>query len=501
MNLRSARTLCAACACLLAAAMIEVRAEPGPDPLAWAPADADAVLILRDAASARRTALGRAGAHALRGLLAGAPQTSRAWSAFARTLGYDEDEAFDALLGKRFIVVARGIWSPQAADEWAVISEVDPLVERRIRERIASPPRELLFGMPVFALEQGRYSLLSDKSRGKSRIIIAPTASMALVRDLAKGIRRPGGGDALAHTPPARRLRELGEADAMGWVRFPDEVGGWWGGVARFEKASASAHLVTALRAPMAPPDAWSLNRWRAASRGAALLVVERLVTEDDAQTLGLSGVLDKALGALLPLLERGEATHLAMLAIPREGGGVEVASAVRAERPRAIAAETDAFLARTATGLGHLASAPSPGHDFGGMLPESARIVRIGDAGGKPAPLLGAAPVTLRWRLHLDEEKGAAGWWIAGVGDGAYGAMDEATRPIPAGPEDRPWLSYGVARPRLLLERFEATGPPAPPPLRGFERFTEIRWSSWMEDPEEILSSVEAQAIEHDKR
>lgn len=501
MNLRSARTLCAACACLLAAATIEVRAEPAPDPLAWAPADADAVLVLRDAGSARRTALGRAGAQALRGLLAGAPQTSRAWSAFARTLGYDEEEAFDALLGERFIVVARGIWSPEASDEWAVISEVDPLVERRIRERIASPPRELLFGMPVFALEQGRYSLLSDKSRGKSRIIIAPTASMALVHDLAKGMRRPGEGDALVDTPAAKRVRELGEADAMGWIRFPDEVGGWWGGVARFEEASASVRLVTALRTPMAPPRAWSLKRWRAASRRAALLVVEHLMTEDDARTLGLSGVLDKALGALLPLLERGEATHIAMLAIPREGGGVEVASALRAERPRAIAAETDALLARTATGLGYLASAPAPGHDFGGMLPASARIVRIGDAGGKTAPLLGATPVTLRWRLRLDEEKGAAGWWIAGVGEEAFDAMDKASRPIPAGAEDRPWLSFGVARPRLLLARFQATGPPAPPPLRGFDRFTEIRWSSWMEDREEILSAVEVRAIENHKR
>jgi len=495
MNRSKARVLRAAMCCLLVALGVS-RAEAGPgpidEPLRWAPADADAVFVLRNGAAARHTALGLAGEQALLGLLVGAEQTRDAWSAFAETLGYTEPEAFDALLGDRFVIVARGFWSVDTPTEWVVVSDIAPAVDDRLRERIARPPRAVIWGMPVFALEQGRFSLLRDARGG--RIVIAPTASMKLLKSIAVGMRKDEGEGALAATPAAARIARLGGGDALGLVRFPEQIGGWWGGVAELGDRTAVARLVTAVEAPMAPPAAWSIEAWRALGRESALLFVEQLMDEDEARPQGLDGVFAKINESLDPVLEAGDAERGALVMLPRAEGGLDVGGAMACRDGLAAAAPVDALMQRVVATLGGLAGAPAPGHDFGGMFPKSERRVAIGEAGGA-APVFGAMPIEMVWRFHPDEASDASGWWVGGSSADAHDRLTRAVGSQAPGERGR-WLSYGVARPNLLVERIGSTGLPIPSLVRGFGGVATVEWWSWMEAPTEMLGRVEITAM-----
>jgi hypothetical protein len=487
----TARVIRAACACVLAACSV-ARGGSISEPLAWAPVDTDALVVLRGGASVRTTALGAAGEDAFLGLLAGATQTRDAWGAFAETLGYTEPEAFDALLGQRFVVVARGVWAADTPTEWAVVSDIGLDVDDRIRKRFASPPRELIAGMPVFALEQGRFSLLRMREGETARIVIAPTASAGLLKSVAMAMRKPGG-ESLASLPAPSRIAQLGDGDALGLVRFPEGIGGWWGGVARFEASAASVETVTTLPKPMAPPEAWSLAAWKPLAGEAALLVVERLMAADEAAGPGLGGVFDELGASLGPMIEGGRATHAALLMESREGAGLEIAGAIRGDAALPAAAHVDRFMQGVVSWLGTLAGSPAPGQDFGGILPESARRVEIGAAGGA-APGLGATPIVATWRFHAAAPGSDAGWWIGATGEGARERL-EATARAEGIDGERAWLSYGVARPGELVRQVQATGTPLPNAVRGLAGFASVEWWSWMEGRAEMQGRLRIEA------
>ncbi|MFG0275157.1 MAG: hypothetical protein ACF8QF_08870 [Phycisphaerales bacterium] len=484
MNRATARLVRAACACVLAACSV-ARAGSISEALAWAPADTDAFLALRDGAAVRTTALGGAGEDAFLGLLAGASQTRDAWGAFAETLGYTEPQAFDALLGQRFVVIARGVWSADAPAEWVVVSDIGLDVDDRIRKRFASPPREVIAGMPVFALEKGRFSLLRMRDGETARIVIAPTASAGLLKSVAVSMRRPGE-DALASQPAPARIARLGDGDALGLVRFPEGIGGWWGGVARFEDRAATVEMVTTLARPMTPPAAWTLAPWESLAGGAALLFVERMMPADEATGPGLGGVFDELGAALGPVIEKGRATRTALLVESRKEAGLALAGAIEAERALSAARDVDRFMQGVVSWLGSLAGSPSAGQDFGGILPESARRVEIGKAGGA-APALGATPIVASWRLRPAAPGGEAGWWIGGTDAGARARLEVAATADEAGDGRRPWLSYGVVRPGELIGQVQSTGTPLPNAVRGVSGFASVEWWTWMERPTEM--------------
>ncbi len=132
----------------------------------------EAVLVVNNASRQRQDAAGQALAKMLEE--AGAlPETARAWQDLARALDWTPDQAFDQLLGRKFTLIVRGLDGPGQPD-WAVITDVAPEAEARLRERLKAAPRGNLAGLAVLAVEDGKYELMVGRGPGADPGLVAP---------------------------------------------------------------------------------------------------------------------------------------------------------------------------------------------------------------------------------------------------------------------------------------------------------------------------------------
>lgn len=190
-----------ACAFLLVAPHASAQHAPTPwEELERAPRDIELAIVMDDPASmllSEEIAMSR-GAIGAFGIM---PNTRRAWRSLSDTLGMTSDEAIRTLLSGRVALLMdwdRGAKNDASArlpsmlahidTHWVLSAQIPPETLDTLSRRLKPIPRDIVDGVLVYAIEQGRFSLAiiaPDQPGSQARLLVAPkgasrTLSLAL---------------------------------------------------------------------------------------------------------------------------------------------------------------------------------------------------------------------------------------------------------------------------------------------------------------------------------
>lgn len=471
------------------------------------PAQAEVALVL-DGASRIRTSLA---GESIRGALADSgllEESDRAWEGLARVLGLRRDDAFDALLGRRVILVMTGI-RPGIASQWAVVSQVSPEIERRLRAGLGAAPRQVVGGQPILSVENGRYELASAvfKDAGASPLLKegGPAEPVALM------LLAPAGHNALFDAMlPLIQGRAAGEP--FGATLQPASAHGAADGlvIARLLSADGRSdrYAAVALHAGAdtwkADTIAWPANLWlpgigAGPVAGLSRPVFDALSRDALVSVVGTLGT-DGPPRELITLA--GTAAHLAwpdgLDALPAgsailtvhsgEGDsgdpfGLAVSVAVQVRDVEASAKTCDRAVARSLSAAGRDGAA-----DFGGFLPGAIRTAEVGVGPGRTS--------TIAWTFQPDAQPRIpdaprSGWWVMALGPTgkapscSISIVRRTTTALtaPDGKADpRRRISLGIVRPARAVE-FVLRGADIPSgPFALVRAIDSAEWDAWIE-------------------
>lgn len=197
---------------------------------------------IEDGATLQERESGRALARMLAdtGLLA---QTGEAWAALAFSLGLDPLTAYNELLGTR---AAIGIGRPisregfdDPSERWIVLSRVSETTESLFRRRLDAQPRDRIGGLPVLAMEDGRYKLaVARDGAAEPLLILAPAGAedlfvSALIAAMGERAGGTGGREVLRTLadadfwPQASDMREAVDGPAIAGLYRSADGAGW----------------------------------------------------------------------------------------------------------------------------------------------------------------------------------------------------------------------------------------------------------------------------------
>lgn len=213
------------------------------------PDSVDLVVAVQDAKDLRTSTLGMSAAAFLddSGSL---NELAEAWSSLAAELGWTQTETFDRLMGKRVMLVSKGlpgqpvVFVPGATGassggassgtdilaqerRWMLVCEVTTDTDAHFRRQLQASPRAMTAGHQILSLEKGRYELVThrpdvEKSRGGGApnasdtvlVLLAPSGKSELLDEvvlvLAEGAAAP-----LSKRPVHARLAQLGDAEVL----------------------------------------------------------------------------------------------------------------------------------------------------------------------------------------------------------------------------------------------------------------------------------------------
>ncbi len=477
---------------------------PAGSPANWAvqaPASADVVFVVKDAAALRSNPTGRA-IHDLvsrAGLLAG---TRTSWDDLANRLGWVREEAFDHLLGGQFMIIVSGVAGNIGAEpaSWALLSRVNEETDKRLFERLEAAPRRVAAGHQLLSVERGEYELAVHRPRageggvggggpdGSRLIVLGPSKRPELFDRVLRALNDEPliGESSLFMTAAAAGVKEVGDADAIVLVRLdvddPKKAAqaGAWAANAAFALKTDDEGV--SLRCSVSDPTAAEMLDGvggpaidlDASFTGALIAISEHRVANVALEPVAMVLAAVRMPAPLQQALTSGQM----FVAVPSPAApGVAVGLAVHMKDPYTLAPEGDAFMAgivrliEGAPGVG----GPAPALDFAGVAPQAVRTVPVQAWGAFPE--LGWPEVWLSWAYAPSDAPGAAaanadpikiapadparGWWVIGA---AAGTADEAgagpalARDIgaqlraaaPAGENGRV-LSQAVLRPAAL--------------------------------------------------
>lgn len=211
-------------------------------------------------------------------LLVALPEVARlraSWASLVKHLGWTGPEAADALVGGACsVVVMIDAENPDGA--WALLTEVSEATERRLRDRLAALPREIVAGHAVLSIEEGAILLTMSRPEGLApgrpvRLVATPSARGGEARLASLVPALTGRGPAvLGKTAAFDRLSRVGPASVAVLFR------GVWMGEARPdgpEPEPWDTWVCAALRAPAAAGAPAGGNDSRLASVELALRV------------------------------------------------------------------------------------------------------------------------------------------------------------------------------------------------------------------------------------
>ncbi|MFN0133853.1 MAG: hypothetical protein ACKVW3_15160 [Phycisphaerales bacterium] len=448
------------------------------------PASAEAALVVVGASRQRQSEAG----DALLKLIEDsgqATETIRAWGELARELGWTPAEAFDELLGRRVMLVTR---TDLQGRDWAVVSDVSPAAEARLRERLRPSPRRTLGGLIVLSLE-GRLELVV--SRGEScRVLLAPAEHGGLFEDLAAGLNAPSPPAAVGECDAAVIYRR-GDKRAEAGVKF--EGDGWQVGVV------ASAGMVWS----GARPEPWTGRIVSAFEPGSlAVAVWEMGVLPEVARWLGAPALpwplAGEGIGPRMALVVRGNEQRGMQAGAERTppsqenvsgGGANQIAVTLGVEGTvGALQRESDRAVERMVLSLSR------------GEWVERAERIDLGLAGDETAvrgfklgedveicttltpdlsARFGSEPV-LSWCVR---PMGRRGWWVGRLGPVGTVRDDAAVFARMDGGEARPRLTMGVIRPAALWAALGREG--------AVKHVRTLRWDAWVRDDGKIEGFV----------
>lgn len=151
-------------------------------------------------------------------------ETTRAWRELAGALQLDDARALHALLGQRLTVIvdfespAFPMVLPTA--RWALVTEVDQATAARLRESLNASPRALKSGVPVLAVENGRFELAVVRRRGASggTLVLAPASAGSLLDAAIDAVVNPPT-SVVPDAARTRAARALGPGPIVGFLR------------------------------------------------------------------------------------------------------------------------------------------------------------------------------------------------------------------------------------------------------------------------------------------
>lgn len=455
--------------CLLAApAAVAQRADLSSS-AAVVPDDVDLLVAVDGAAEWRRGPSGPALTALTTGLLRSQDGTA-AWGRFAAQLGLDEEIAFDRLLGTRIVFARRGAGPNQ---NWVLVSTIDRETERLLRQRLQAAPRRVQQGLPIMAIEDGRFWIASSVRGDKAQIVLGPAEDPALFDEVAGAVANPPRVRVDPPGPARQLLQKDAEARALIVARLPIEEGGWIGASVTPDGRSFSAQFVIespALAVKDKDVEPWSRSAFDALSPDAFWKSIDWPggTGSDIARTLGIDEALDWAqpLGALDMLDGR-----YAVVVSPADDALATVVLSWEASDVEALARAGDEAVSKAVGPL--LAGAPdAPAIGLGGAFPGAARNVDLGQtpAGQLLRPIFDSGPV-LSWsfiRQQTPHGPDPRGWWTLGLGKRAVSDVSRALTGAEAEEGPRlPWVSLGSARPSAFVRELKRRGVSLPESVR----------------------------------
>lgn len=194
------RRLCCVLALLCSAGVQAQQREP------WGlmdaiPGDIDFVAVVDNPARALLSDEGQA-SRGFFGSIGLFGKTRQAWGSIADLLGTDADGVIEQLLSRRVVVVVDSLFEHSdnpimmantADTNWVLIGEVDGGDEAfaQLRKRLKPIPREIVSGVAVYGIEQGRYALvmLSPRDGQAGRLLLCPRGGRDLLERVLVAVK------------------------------------------------------------------------------------------------------------------------------------------------------------------------------------------------------------------------------------------------------------------------------------------------------------------------
>lgn len=446
------------------------------------PADVDLIVVIENAADLRRGAAG-APLGGLAGALFEFADTRERWRDFSRTLGWPEDEAFDALLGRRAMLVGRGIWD--GPPRWALLTEIDADAEARLRKRLPVAPRKIAWRTPVLSVE-ARFELAIIKGRQGAIALVAPNESAALFDELlaTAAARAPAarGPAALRDLRAIQAAHDIDSPQALFYTRLPPGVGGWAGAVAQLDGAWLRAAIIARPEQAPDPVTPWPMGEFNAMEKDALLAIMER-ASGAGARPGGLgAGAIGDLLWAapdspLKPFL--GDRHALAIY--PAEGHpGLDIVAAVQLTDAFAAAIAGDDMMNGLIQWFSERVQKGAWRFEFNGDFPEALRVATILPADQSAIPFVAERGLEVAWTYRRSRREGdPSGWLVCGLNPQRVVRTADAI--ISAKPDRslKPFLSVGAVRPSALFETLKQTGRPLQKPFAGLRWVESVEWTT----------------------
>jgi len=155
------------------------------------PGDVDVVAVMENPAQQLLSDEGRASRKFI-GSMGMFGKSRHAWEALGGLFGTDADGVMGKLLSGRVVVLIDSLYESsqnplsmiKSVDtNWVVMAEVDGDSFKALRKKLKPVPREIVYGVAVYGIEQGRYALvmLKGKDGGKSRVMLSPKGGRGLL--------------------------------------------------------------------------------------------------------------------------------------------------------------------------------------------------------------------------------------------------------------------------------------------------------------------------------
>lgn len=375
-------------------------------------------------------------------------RTEASWNALGSVLGLGPDEAVDALLGGRFLLLADRIDEAHET-RWACVMTTDGISD--LPKRLKAAPRGTASGRTVYAIEDGRLAVMPLDTEG-GRLAVAPRGAESLLRTAAQ----------LATNWPDRKANA--EPGGVFFVDRPDGV--LVSGTVRLSKAGWDIDFSFdqsrgAANRDFAPPTRVENAWYERVSAGCGIAYAGPIgdaeagaqtvpgLMSTDFQTLRRWTQVFLPFPGQFPFLAQGEADYGILTAGAEHQGAawLRVPDAARAAKAG------DAYvcdLLGTLAGSGHV-SPESP--ECTGRFPNAGRRVALSGQGADPSGGLSFA-----WGVVSLQSAGtlatAQHWW-------SVHALSSEKTPRPhttlapglSGKPDQPTARFTL-RPALLLER-----------------------------------------------
>lgn len=457
------------------------------------PGDVDAIVAIDDAQDFAHSPIGESILQVLR-LAGGFHGTRDAWNALARQMGMSSQEAFDALLGGQTIFAAR--WS-DGEMAWAILTELTPDAERRVRHSFRPSPRGVVGGRPVLAVEGGVLEMVLAPHPRAPRLLLGAAADRSLFTELATTLDAPASAP-FSNNGLFREIERVGRrADSMVFFRSPTERALWFALVGERTNTTLTTNFllgVPGLAEHGAQIEPWSRATFERLAETAYVAVLDMSEFSWQGEPTQGAGGIGAFAGLGLPLELAPELSALlsdrfALVIRPGQNGPIELAMALETVDTSEMARAGDRLLSRYLRGLATDDSACARLEGFEQMPPTAVRSVDVSQLVGSMRPFGWDAGPHVTWGSRVAHHACNAGqhhgWWTVGLGADAVQDLgrsmidDDDDDLQPAHGASLPWLSLGMIRPAALIERLESAGVMLPPMVRPLRDVHEVSWQA----------------------